>query len=78
MFFRVLFWPKGNNVAFWEENAHQQTKTGGQDGKYLHSYRELPRRADICRDKCDPDCTEYQHAEGDEFSFIEIIRQLSC
>ena len=23
----------------------------------------------------DPDCTEYQHAEGDQLGFIEIIRQ---
>ncbi len=71
-----MFWPEDNYITFWEKDAYQQTKTGGQDGKYFHSYCELSRGADICWDKCDPDCTEYQHAESYQFGFIKTVWQL--
>ena len=77
MFLGVLLRSKHDYEAFWQENAEEESKAGGQDGKYLHSHSELPRRADVSRDECDPDCAEYQHAESDQFSLIEIIRKLS-
>lgn len=62
-------------VTFRCKNTDQQAKGRRQNGKDLHSYSAFSWRADISRDECDPDCTEYQHTKGDELGLIEIIRQ---
>ena len=74
MLLGVPLWFKQYYVTLWSKYTQYQSKTGGQNSKYLHSHSKFPRRADICWDKGDPDCTEYQHAEGDHLGFIEIIR----
>lgn len=65
---------KQYDKTLWGKYTQNETKTGGKYGKYFHSYSELPRGADISWNKCDPYCTEYQHAEGYQLGFIKIIR----
>lgn len=76
-FLSILLWPENYNEALWSKYAEYQAKTGGQNGKYLHSHSKFSRRADVRWDKRDPHSTEYQHAEGDELGFIEIIWEVA-
>ena len=64
----------GNAIVFLKKCLAMtlRPKTWSQNSKCLHSYTELRRRADICVDKSDPYCTEYQHAQGDELASLKL------
>ena len=78
MIFTIEIGPQYNNVAFGEKDATQETSTGGQDGKDLHSHHGLPLGAQVGGHKGDPNTAEHQHAEGDELGFVEAVRQIPC
>ncbi|KAJ1095797.1 hypothetical protein NDU88_000953 [Pleurodeles waltl] len=65
-----------DDVYFGSKDAIQKASTRGQDCKNLNGYQVLSLGADIGWDKREPDTDEYQHAEGDELSFIEGVRQI--
>ncbi|KAM6472039.1 uncharacterized protein PHA67_003319 isoform 7-T8 [Liasis olivaceus] len=68
--------PQDNNVALGDEDAAQEASTRGQDGEDLHSHHVLALGAQVGGHKGDPDAAKDQHAEGDQFSFIEGSRQV--
>lgn len=64
-------------MTFWDKNTNKKSKTGRENGKYLHSSAKLPRGADISWNEGDPDCTEDQHGESDELGLVEVIGQFT-
>ena len=51
-------------------------RTGGQDGEDLYGHHDLALGAVVDGEKSDPDTEEHQRAEGQEFGFIEGVRQV--
>lgn len=77
VFLCVQLRPKQNNITFWEEDTKEKAKTWGQNCKDLHSNCKFTRRADVGWNEGDPDGAEYQHTEGDQFSFIKVVGQFT-
>ena len=77
IFLAVFCWLENDNVALWSKNTKQKTISRSQNRKNMHSHGVFTGSAHVDGNESDPHRKENEHAERNEFSFIEIVRQLT-